>query len=136
PAIALSLLRRDDRTGDAEADVVGPQVGVAGVVCHGRAVEGAGTPRAAAPHRLAPPARPPTGRAQGRCPQRGDSASHNLTVWSSLPEAGVVPSRLKATEWPKSVCPRSVARSWPLAASHSLIVLSPSALARVLPSGL
>src|SRR5262245_59470333 len=54
----------------------------------------------------------------------------------ALAEARVLPSGLKATEVTQSVCPLSVARSWPLAASHNLIVWSSLPEATVLPSGL
>jgi hypothetical protein len=43
---------------------------------------------------------------------------HRRIVWSSLPEARVLPSGLNATEFTQFVCPLKVARSLPVAASH------------------
>src|SRR5262249_48872316 len=60
------------------------------------------------------------------------AASHSLTVLSSLPEARVLPSGLKATDQAQLFCPPRVAEFLAMATSHSLIV--PAALAMVLPS--
>src|SRR5207247_843881 len=75
-------------------------------------------------------------RGQGFHQGCGKVTSHSLTVWSTLPEASILPSALKATEKTGHGYPLRVTRPSPLAASHSLIVLSALALAMVLPSGL
>src|SRR5205807_311124 len=61
--------------------------------------------------------------------------SHSLMVLSSLPEAKVLPSGLKATDQ-TTACPLRVIRCLPVATSHSATVSSVLAEARTLPSGL
>jgi hypothetical protein len=60
--------------------------------------------------------------------------SHSLMVSSLLAEASVRPSGAKATAVTISAWPARLARSWPVSASQSLIVVAP-ADARVSPSG-
>src|SRR5262249_9916167 len=61
--------------------------------------------------------------------------AQSLTVLSSLPQARIFPSGLKATELITSEYPLRVRNSVPVETSHSLTVFS-SLLARVFPSGL
>jgi hypothetical protein len=49
---------------------------------------------------------------------------HTLTVPSQLAEASRCPSGLNATLKTQLVCPSSVSNFWPVAASHTLTVLS------------
>ena len=51
-------------------------------------------------------------------------ASHSLSVLSQLPESTRVPSGENATEVTDPEWPSKVRISWPVAASHSLSVLS------------
>src|SRR5204862_207160 len=62
--------------------------------------------------------------------------SQILAVPSQLPEASVLPSRLKVTELTGCVWPSRVAISFALATSHNLTVLSSLAEATSLPSEL
>src|SRR5262249_20796410 len=64
------------------------------------------------------------------------ATSHSLIVLSSLAEASILPSGLKATEPTESPCDLRVACSLPVRRSHSLTQLSQLAEASVLPSGL
>src|SRR5262249_48245738 len=61
--------------------------------------------------------------------------SHNLTVWSRLPDASVLESGEKANDVTSRACPRSVARSIPVFASRSFTVLSGPRQAKVVLSG-
>ena len=65
------------------------------------------------------------------------ATSHNLTVRSPLAEAKVLPSGENATDVTSPLCPCSVTRSLPLAASQSLAPVRQSLapVASVLPSG-
>src|SRR5438046_1096053 len=64
------------------------------------------------------------------------ATTHTLIVLSSLAEASILPSGLKATEPTESLCDLRVACSLPVRRSHSLTVVSQVAEASVLPSGL
>ncbi len=55
-------------------------------------------------------------------------------VLSKLPEARVLPSGLKATEWTEEERPERVASSFLVARCQNLMVLSELAEARILPS--
>ena len=50
------------------------------------------------------------------------AASHSFAVLSQLPVTTVVPSGLNAAAFTVPLCPLSVARHAPLAASHSFAV--------------
>src|SRR5438270_772317 len=64
------------------------------------------------------------------------ATSQNLMVWSSPPEASVLPSGLKTTERTGSLWPWRVVRSFPVDQSQSLIVASSLPEASNLASGL